>query len=729
MNKPQPKSADLQPPRPEVSPGQGGPVRTPNCNDVLSGRGGRINSHSGNVRFREMVESLKRDYLDPRTKKLEKARIAARLVATIRRLDPPGKFLKEDPHTGMWLEIGDERAWKKAGQALRESAPEIRAEHQAKQLQAAVAASTMGSQAKSVSSNGRQADPPGPRHRPNPPEREGLARSRAAYDQQQLETNQQDLQDEDLELNQLRREYMKMKRMQQEQQARMQQFQQNQGNFFDTNSQSQTSYNQQNYLDDSLRSANSGAFSVTSSQGSQSQQMLQMQQMQQLQQLQQQYMNLQNYQANLNYQQQRPAAAFDSQFNPCDKTVSSVSTFDVHSMDMSSLGGYSYAGNQSQNLSFAGNLSQGMSMNSINSATGMSRDGKNSASRKSALERKLEKVNEAHRRQCAAQYQQQQQPISQQAVQTIVVPTHKESKKKSKDAREQNMQSLGSLGFDAIEEDEVTEASCKLSNLGFSEMDMTFNSDVLSIRSKNAPELRTNEKHPESEAKQSGERKKAPVTASSIFDQSLGADSPRSSFNKSNVSMRKGGFNNSNMSMDDFNESFKSMDMEDNRGGPIDPDGHLPFSGNSAKKNAPSSPPRRKGRQREPAGGRLPSIQSGARSSSAAAAATADTGRAEAAAATRRRSAERNSMGSGSLGFGLSNNTFGLSDPLLGDFGVSMNSIRSFQSQGSDSSSWLKQYDQMEHIGNEKVWDDECGSANSSMSEISAPRMVTTCGD
>ena len=86
-------------------------------------------------------------------------------------------------------------------------------------------------------------------------------------------------------------------------------------------------------------------------------------------------------------------------------------------------------------------------------------------------------------------------------------------------------------------------------------------------------------------------------------------------------------------------------------------------------------------------------------------------------------------MGSGSLGFGLSNNTFGLSDPLLGDFGVSMNSIRSFQSQGSDSSSWLKQYDQMEHISNEKVWDDECGSANSSMSEISAPRMVTTCGD
>ena len=30
------------------------------------------------------------------------------------------------------MEVGDERAWKKAGQALRESAPEIRAERQMK---------------------------------------------------------------------------------------------------------------------------------------------------------------------------------------------------------------------------------------------------------------------------------------------------------------------------------------------------------------------------------------------------------------------------------------------------------------------------------------------------------------------------------------------------------------------------------------------------------------------
>jgi len=730
MSKPQPKSPDLQPPRAEVPPGHGGPVRIPNCNDVLSGRGGRINAHSGNVHFRELVESHKRDYLDPRTKKLEKAIIAARLVASIRNLDPPGKFLKEDPHTGMWVEIGDERAWKKAGQALRESAPEIRAEQHA-QLQAAVVAASirtqgkaaMGSPAmsrKSASSNGsggRQADPPGPRHRPNPPEREGLARSREVYDQQQLQANHHDLQfachhDDDFELQKLRMEYYQMKRMQQEQLARMQQYQQNQGNFFDNHTQSHILYHQQNnYLDDGLQSVSSGGFSVPATQGSS-----QMQQMQLMHQM-QQYMNMQNHHANHSYQQQRPATAFERQFVSCDKTVSTMSSFEVQSMDVSSLGGVSsFAGN----LSFAGNHSQGVSLNSIGSVAAMSRGGRTSASLKSALERKLEKVNEARRRQYAAQQEQQQQQHHhpQQAAQTFIVPTHKEAKT-SRTTKEQNMQSIGSFGCEAIDEDEVTEASCKLSNLGFSEMDMTFNSDILSIRSKSAPNMRM-KGPPENSTKESG-GSNAPATTSSTFDQSLGANSLQSSFNKSSVSMRKGGFNTSNITMDDFNESFKSMDMEDNRVGPVDPDGDMPGSSEATK--ASSSISKRAGRQREPAGGRLPSIQSGMRS---AAVAATDTG--TAATTSRRGSFTRNSMEAS--GLGLSNDTLGLSDPLLGDFGVSMNSLRSVQSQDSDASSWLNQYRSMENVGASKnPWDDECGSASSSMSEISAPRMVTTCGD
>jgi len=57
--------------------------------------------------------------------------IAAEVVNRIRSLDPPGRFLREDldpNNQGMWIDIGDERARKKAGQALREDAPDIRAE-------------------------------------------------------------------------------------------------------------------------------------------------------------------------------------------------------------------------------------------------------------------------------------------------------------------------------------------------------------------------------------------------------------------------------------------------------------------------------------------------------------------------------------------------------------------------------------------------------------------------
>ena len=114
-------------PRPKIAvpPGGIGPIRDPNVNDVLSGRGGRINAHVGNVQFREIVAEQKKIYLAKDTKKLEKAHIAADIVYYIRRMDPPGRFLKEDA-SGAWWDIGDQKAIKKVGQALREDAPEIR---------------------------------------------------------------------------------------------------------------------------------------------------------------------------------------------------------------------------------------------------------------------------------------------------------------------------------------------------------------------------------------------------------------------------------------------------------------------------------------------------------------------------------------------------------------------------------------------------------------------------
>jgi hypothetical protein len=123
---PKKKQSTAQPrPLIAVPPNGIGPVLDPNVNDVLSGRGGRINAHVGNVQFREIVAERKKDYLAKETKKLEKAHIAADIVYFIRRMDPPGRFLKEDSN-GAWWDIGDQKAIKKVGQALREDAPEIR---------------------------------------------------------------------------------------------------------------------------------------------------------------------------------------------------------------------------------------------------------------------------------------------------------------------------------------------------------------------------------------------------------------------------------------------------------------------------------------------------------------------------------------------------------------------------------------------------------------------------
>jgi hypothetical protein len=102
--------------------------------DVLAGRGNRVNNHEGNIRFRELVKPFKVQYLQKTTRKLTKAQMCAVLVNYVRTCTPTihgvtqGRFLKKDPHTKLWVEIGDEKARKKAGQALREDATVIRAE-------------------------------------------------------------------------------------------------------------------------------------------------------------------------------------------------------------------------------------------------------------------------------------------------------------------------------------------------------------------------------------------------------------------------------------------------------------------------------------------------------------------------------------------------------------------------------------------------------------------------
>jgi len=102
-------------------------IREPHDNDVLCGRGGSINSHPGNERFRQLVEKRKRVYLTARFKR-EKRLIANSILSEIRSLKPPGRFLAKDTKAGNWRDIGNEKARDKTSQALRENAPSIRAE-------------------------------------------------------------------------------------------------------------------------------------------------------------------------------------------------------------------------------------------------------------------------------------------------------------------------------------------------------------------------------------------------------------------------------------------------------------------------------------------------------------------------------------------------------------------------------------------------------------------------
>ena len=721
------------PPLPQIPPGHGGPVKTFHANDVLSGRGGRINSHSGNVRFRELVDSLKREYLDPRTKKIEKARIAASIISNIRSLEPSGRFLKEDPHTGLWMEIGDERAWKKSGQALRESAPEIRAERQA-HLQMMVGHTSGAAIGAGISTGvdnvvvggmnkkkaGRKsrggADPPGPRHRPNPPEREGLATNnvRSGFGGDMMGRNQLD---DDIELNRMRQEYFQMQKLQQLQQRRMEQYAHmleanGQGNYSRDNvydeynemlrqhkMQQQMMMRQQDVasaiMDDGLLPVDAG-FDIPS--------------------LHEQQQNNNNQQQtrqdpdNSNYQPceqgKEVEEAFDRQFNSCDKTVSTMSSFDIQSMDMSSLGNFSF--NQS---GYQSNSNYNMSLISTGSA--MSRGG--GASRKSALERKLEKVNDAHRREVTRKqgFSQNrpkkqgppiqhdpnyQPPVAANGVTSISVPTQRPSTSRRKQTAQEvynssnmNMASLSSFGFEAIEEDDITEAaSYKMSNLGLSEMDMTFSSDILSIRSKSVPKMRVS-------SEEGGDNK--PTTT----NEKNGKPKRRSSTDDGNrLQPHSEGPSKTPIDMDEFNESFKSMEFSGNPSAraPMDPDGH---------NGADNAPPRRS--NKDPSGGRLPTIQS-----------------------TRASSTGHHTIGSR---LHESCDTMGISDPDMllssnADFGVSFNSIKSFKSQASDASSWLNQYNNMENVaapGEERRWDAEDSSGKSSLSEIPSPQMVHTGQD
>jgi hypothetical protein len=102
---------------------QGEGILTPHEHDVLSGRGNFVNYHAGNEHFRALVRKHKVAYVA--CPKAQKGKFSKLIVDEIKALDPPGRFLKQDPVTKLWTDIGEKKALDKTRQALREGAPEI----------------------------------------------------------------------------------------------------------------------------------------------------------------------------------------------------------------------------------------------------------------------------------------------------------------------------------------------------------------------------------------------------------------------------------------------------------------------------------------------------------------------------------------------------------------------------------------------------------------------------
>eukprot|EP00553_Chaetoceros_curvisetus_P008715 CAMPEP_0204621582 /NCGR_PEP_ID=MMETSP0717-20131115/7229_1 /ASSEMBLY_ACC=CAM_ASM_000666 /TAXON_ID=230516 /ORGANISM="Chaetoceros curvisetus" /LENGTH=538 /DNA_ID=CAMNT_0051636011 /DNA_START=49 /DNA_END=1665 /DNA_ORIENTATION=- len=105
-------------------------VRTPSHADVLCGRGGGINSHEGNIAFRDLVKKEKELY-NVAADKDQKAKISDRVIELVR--NRGGTFRTKDAD-GWWVEIDYAKAMAKTSQALREGAPSIRAKAARKQM-------------------------------------------------------------------------------------------------------------------------------------------------------------------------------------------------------------------------------------------------------------------------------------------------------------------------------------------------------------------------------------------------------------------------------------------------------------------------------------------------------------------------------------------------------------------------------------------------------------------
>lgn len=91
---------------------------TPSDKDVICGWARQYQGHAGNERFRKLVQFSAPLYLAAKTK-LEKTQVIASVVEKVRRDSGGGGFVKQDAKSGLWYEIGDDKARDKVGHAIR----------------------------------------------------------------------------------------------------------------------------------------------------------------------------------------------------------------------------------------------------------------------------------------------------------------------------------------------------------------------------------------------------------------------------------------------------------------------------------------------------------------------------------------------------------------------------------------------------------------------------------
>lgn len=83
------------PRRPKRMPSAHGIIE-PHENDVLLGRGGRNNQHSGNERLREFARAQGAKYRI--SSKKDKSALSRYIVRQMRELDPPARYVREETH-------------------------------------------------------------------------------------------------------------------------------------------------------------------------------------------------------------------------------------------------------------------------------------------------------------------------------------------------------------------------------------------------------------------------------------------------------------------------------------------------------------------------------------------------------------------------------------------------------------------------------------------------------